>query len=122
MTLSSPGSQRLPLKKSDAFENDHFRFGRSMPHRSRLAVFFAIEPLFGPMHGFEFEHNDAFWFPVAFQRLDRAAAHDVFAAVLLYCRAGELLVFLVSGWIDNVDFDNHVRAHLKNFSMEFTGL
>src|ERR1700730_16771786 len=111
MTLSSPGSQRLPLKKSDAFENDHFRFGRSMPHLSRLAVFFAIEPLFGPMHGFEFEHDDAFWFPVAFQGLDRAAAHDVFAAVFLDRLAGELLVFLIAGRVGYLDVNDDICGH-----------
>ena len=79
-----------------------------MPHLSRLAVCLAIEPLFRALHGFEFEHDDALWFPVAFQRFHRAAPHDVSAAVFLYCRAGELLVFLVPGRVGYLDVNDDI--------------
>jgi hypothetical protein len=82
-----------------------------MAHFARFAVLLAIQPFFGALRRFELQHYDAFWFPIAFKRFGRAAAYDVFAAILFHGRASEFLVFLVASWIDNVDFNNHIRRH-----------
>jgi len=95
----------------NAFDKDHVRSGGAVAHLARLAVFLAIEPLFGAVRRFEFKHNDALWVPIAFQCLSLAATHDVFPAIFLHRRVGELLIFLIADRIDNVDFDDHVRGH-----------
>jgi len=77
-----------------------------VPHFARLAVFFAIEPVFGALHRPELQNDDALRFPIAFERFDRAAANNVFASIFFHGRASELLVFLVASWIDDVDFND----------------
>ena len=52
-------------------------------------------------------------FPVAFQRFYRAAPHDVFAAVILDCRAGELLVFLVPARVGYLDVNDDICRHTQ---------
>ncbi len=77
-----------------AFDQDHVCPGRAVAHLARFAVLFAVEPFPGAISRFEFKHHDALRFPVAFQHFCFTAADDVFAAVLLHGRTGELLVFL----------------------------
>src|SRR4029453_8781518 len=94
-----------------AFDKDHFCPGGAMAHFARLPVILAIEPPLWALGRFEFKHDDALWFPIAFECLRGAPTHDVFAAVFLHRRAGKLLVFFVTDRIDNVDFDYPVRRH-----------
>ena len=84
-----------------------------MAHFARFAVFFTIEPFFGALHRWKFQHNDPFRISIAFEHFGLAAADGVFAAVFLNRRPGKLLVHSVPDWIDNLDFDNHIRAHHK---------
>ena len=71
-------------------------FSRSMTHFARLAIFFAIEPLFSTLRRFELEQDNALRVPVTFEYFGFAAAHDVFASVFFYGRTGEVLVFFVT--------------------------
>ena len=84
-----------------------------MAHFARFAVVFAIEPLFGALHGFELKDDDPFRVPIAFEHFGLSATDGVFAAVFLNRRAGKLPVLFVANWIDNLDFDDHIRAHHK---------
>jgi hypothetical protein len=102
---------RVSLGRGMPFDQDHVCPGGAVAHFARFAVLFAIEPLLRALRRFEFEHNDALRFPVAFQHFRFAAADDVFAAVLLYGRAGELFVFVIPHGIDNVDFNDDVGGH-----------
>src|SRR5215472_7398811 len=49
--------------------------------------------------------------PIAFEHFGLAAAYDVLAAVFLYGRTGQFLVFLVTDRIDNIDFNDDVGGH-----------
>ena len=84
-----------------------------MAHFARFAVVFAIEPLFGALHGFELKDDDPFRVPIAFEHFGLSATDGVFAAVFLNRCAGKLFVFFVADWIDNLDFDNYVGAHRR---------
>ena len=84
-----------------------------MAHFAQFAVLLAIQPLLCALHGFKLKHNDALRFPIAFKHFSSTAADDVFAAVLLDGRACEFLVFLVTGRIQNVDFNDHICRHLR---------
>ncbi len=89
-------------------DQNHVCLRCAVAHFARFAVLFAIEPFPGTVSGFELEHHDALRFPVAFQHFRFAAADDVFSAVLLHGRTGELLVFFVPNRIDDVDFNDDV--------------
>src|SRR5438105_9188697 len=84
-----------------------------MSHLAWLAVFFAIQPFLGALHGRKFENNDALRFPIAFEHFGLAAANNIFAAVLVNGCRGLLFVYLVADWIGYLDFDNHIRGHKK---------
>src|SRR4029077_9769065 len=102
------GAYRFEL---NAFNDDHSRSRGAVPHLAWFAVLLGIEPFFGALHRVELQHDDAFRVPIAFERFGRAAAYDVFAAILFHGRTGELLVFFVTSRIDNIDFNDHVSAH-----------
>src|SRR5947199_1813262 len=107
-------SRRSPSQfESDAFGEDHFCFCATMTHLARFAILLAIQPLLCALHRFELEHDNALRLPIAFERLRRPAADNVLAAIFFHGRAGEFLVFLVAGWIDYVEFDDHVGRHVR---------
>src|SRR5947209_4205272 len=65
--LSRGGTRRTATRlQLNAFDHDHFSFCGAMAHFSWLAVFFAVEPLFGALDRFKLEHDHAFRLPIAF--------------------------------------------------------
>ena len=95
----------------NAFNHDHVCFRGTMTHFARLAILLAIEPFLGALRRFELEQDNTLRVPVPFEHFGSATAHDVLATVLFYGRTGEVLVLLLTGRIENVDFNNHVSGH-----------
>src|SRR5438067_2262224 len=78
---------------------------------SRLGVLGAIEPFFRPFHVFKLQHNNALGMPIALKRFTRTTAHDIFSAIICYCRAREPFVFFVADGIGDLNFNNDVGWH-----------
>ena len=97
----------------NAFNDEHVRFGCRVTELARLAILFAVQPLFRAIDRWKFEDNDTFWFPIAFENFGFAATNDVFAAVLVNGSCGLLFVFLVTNRISDFDLDDDVRRHKK---------
>jgi hypothetical protein len=101
--VSATGRSRPTICKSNTFDQNHLRLCGAMAHFARFAILFAIQPLPGSLHRFELKDNDALWSPIPFEHFSSTATHDVFSAIFLHGRAGEFLVFLISGRIENID-------------------
>src|SRR5262249_42706088 len=106
-----------------AFHQDHVCPGRAVAHLARLAIFFAVQPLFGALRRIELEDDNTFGLPLAFEHFGFAAAHDVFSAVLFHGSTGELLVFFIADRIEDLDFDDDVSGHesVKGLKREIYG-
>src|SRR6266480_6580503 len=111
--VSAMGPSRPTICKSNAFDQDHLRLCGAMAHFARFAILFAIQPLLSSLRRFELKDNDALGSPIAFEHFSSTATHDVFPAIFLHRPAGEFLVFLIAGWIENIDFNDDVSGHLR---------
>src|SRR6266516_7760956 len=101
--VSATGPSRPTICKSNAFDQDHLRLCGAMAHFARFSILFAIQPLLSSLRRFELKDIDALGSTIAFEHFSSTATHDVFTAIFLHARAGEFLVFLIDGWIENID-------------------
>src|SRR5579859_46236 len=98
-------------RPSGPFDHDDIALRRLHPDPLRHAIFFGVIPLSRAVGAFEFQDDDAFRVPVAFQHVDLAAADNELATVLGECGTDHLAVFIVSGGIVDIDVDDHVSGH-----------
>src|SRR4030095_12884510 len=119
-SVKADAAQTATQVQLNAFNHDHVCFRGTMAHFARLAILLAIEPFLGTLGRFELKQDIPLRVPVPFEHFRSAAAHDVFAAVLFYGRAGKVLVLFVTRRIENVDFNNHVSGHGRNLIKKAT--
>ena len=81
---------------------------------ARLAVFSAVEPLFGPVHRGKFEDHNALRIPIAFEYFGFTAANDVFATFGMNGGRRLLFVFFITDWVGHFDFNNYIGRHREN--------
>src|SRR5512134_789231 len=102
------GARRPYLK---AFDDDHAAVRGAMARRLGCGIFGRVVEGFRSRDAVELDNDHALGPPFALEIVDRSAAYDELAAVLLQHRRDELTVLLVPGGVGDLDGRDEVGGH-----------